>query len=60
MNTFVPPTPSTSGYDTWFRTKVEEALADEDGFLPHAAAMAEVDTLLEQNRAQRAARGTVN
>jgi len=42
-------------YEQWFRVKVQEALEDEHGFLPHDAAMAEVDAMLVQKRAQRAA-----
>jgi len=42
-------------YDAWFRGKVQQALDDDQGFLPHDAAMAEVDAMLMQKRAQRAA-----
>jgi len=42
-------------YEQWFRAKVQEALGDQHGFLPHDAAMAEVDAMLVQKRAQRAA-----
>jgi len=60
MKTPAALTPSASkNYDAWLRAKVEEALADGDGFLPHDAAMAEVNAMLEQKRVQRAARGAV-
>jgi len=42
-------------YDQWFHAKVREALEDGHGFLPHDAAMAEVDAMLMHKRAQRAA-----
>jgi len=42
-------------YDQWFREKVQQAMDDDHGFLPHDAAMAQVDALLMQKRAQRAA-----
>jgi len=42
-------------YDAWFRAKVQEALDDSQGYLPHAAAMAEVDRMLAEKRARHAA-----
>jgi len=42
------------GYDAWFRAKVQEALDDDQGFLPHDAAMAEVDAMLMQKRGVQA------
>jgi len=49
------PEENPQHYDVWFRAKVAEALADEAGFLPHDAAMADVDAMLAAKRAQRAA-----
>ena len=42
-------------YDGWFRNKVQEALDSERPSLPHDAAMARVDGLLDEMRARRAA-----
>jgi len=64
MNTLTQLDPLVSGFDTqeqahhyeqWFRAKVQQALEDEHGFLPHDAAMAEADAMLMHKRAQRAA-----
>jgi hypothetical protein len=43
-----------ASYDQWFRVKVEEALSSEKPRLPHDAAMAEVQTMLEERRKARA------
>lgn len=42
------------GYDQWFRAQVEEALRSDKPRLPHDAAMAKVQTLLEARRIARA------
>jgi len=42
-------------YNQWFRTKVQEALDSPHPSLPHDAAMARVDALLDAMRAKRAA-----
>lgn len=44
-----------TSYDRWFRDKVQEAIDSKRPKLPHDAAMARVDALLEQMRAKRAA-----
>jgi len=44
-----------ASYDAWFRAKVQEALDDPQGYLPHAAAMADVDRMLAEKRARHAA-----
>jgi len=41
-------------YDRWFRAKVQEALDDPRPGLPHDAAMARVDAMLEEKRKARA------
>lgn len=43
-----------SSYNHWFRAKVEEALLSKTPRLPHDAAMAKVQTLLEERRKARA------
>lgn len=43
-------------YDIWFRRKVQEALDSKQPRLPHDAAMARVNVLLEEMRAKHAAR----
>jgi len=43
-----------ASYDQWFRAKVEEALHSEKPRLPHDAAMAKFQTLLEERRKARA------
>lgn len=45
-----------SSYNLWFRAKVEQALRSEKPRLPHDAAMAKVQTLLEERRKARANR----
>ena len=40
-------------YDHWFRAKVEEALHSEKPRLPHDAAMAKVQDMLEERRKTR-------
>nr|WP_236610621.1 stability determinant [Verminephrobacter aporrectodeae] len=42
-------------YDRWFRVKVQEAIESERPSLPHDAAIARVDALLDEMRAKRAA-----
>ncbi len=42
-----------SSYDQWFRAKVEEALHSAKPRLPHDAAMAKVQAMLEQRRQAR-------
>ena len=39
-----------ASYDLWFRAKVEEALHSEKPRLPHDAAMAKVQAILEERR----------
>ena len=39
-----------ASYDQWFRTKVEEALHSKKPRLPHDAAMAKVQAILEERR----------
>ncbi|TSA07610.1 MAG: stability determinant [Comamonadaceae bacterium] len=43
-----------ASYDQWFRAKVEEALQSEKPRLPHDAAMAKVQAMLEERRKTRA------
>ena len=43
-----------ASYDQWFRAKVEEALHSEKPRLPHDAAMAKVQAILEERRKTRA------
>jgi hypothetical protein len=43
-----------ASHDQWFRAKVEEALSSEKPRLPHDAAMAKVQTMLEERRKARA------
>ena len=43
-----------SRYNHWFRAKVEEALHSKKPRLPHDAAMAKVQALLEERRKARA------
>ena len=42
-------------YDQWFRAKVDEALHSEKPRLPHDAAMAKVQVLLDEHRQTREA-----
>ena len=42
-------------YDHWFRARVQEAIDSERPSLPHDAAMARVDDLLDEMRKKRAA-----
>ncbi len=42
-------------YDRWFRAKVQEAIDSKRPSLPHDAAMARVDNLLDEMRKNRAA-----
>lgn len=42
-------------YDRWFRAKVQEAMNSTLPRLPHDAAMAKVQAMLEQRRKARAA-----
>ncbi|MCX7248739.1 MAG: stability determinant [Burkholderiales bacterium] len=39
-----------ASHDQWFRAKVEEALHSEKPRVPHDAAMAKVQTMLEERR----------
>jgi hypothetical protein len=48
-----------ASHDQWFRAKVEEALNSEKPRLPHDAAMAQVQALLEQRRKDRASPSVV-
>jgi hypothetical protein len=48
-----------ASYDQWFRAKVAEALHSEKPRLPHDAAMAKVQALLEERRQARAKRSVV-
>ncbi len=48
-----------ASYDQWFRAKVEEALHSEKPRLPHDAAMAKVQALLDERRKARASRSVV-
>ena len=43
-----------TSYNQWFRAKVEEALRSEKTRLPHDAAMAKVQLMLEERRKARA------
>ena len=43
-----------SSYNDWFRAKVEEALLSKKPRLPHDAAMAKVQAMLEERRKARA------
>jgi hypothetical protein len=43
-----------ASYDQWFRAKVDEALHSEKPRMPHDAAMAKVQAMLEQRRKARA------
>ena len=43
-----------TSYNHWFRAKVEEALRSEKPRLPHDAAMAKVQLMLEERRKARA------
>ncbi len=48
-----------SSYNHWFRAKVEEALLSKKPRLPHDAAMAKVQAMLEERRKARADRSLV-
>ena len=48
-----------TSYNQWFRAKVEEALHSEKPRLPHDAAMAKAQAMLEERRATRANRSLV-
>ena len=41
---------SPQAYDLWFRTKVQEALADPTPSIPHADAMKELQAALDRKR----------
>jgi hypothetical protein len=43
-----------ANYDQWFRAKVQEALRSEKPRLPHDAAMAKVQAMLDDRRKARA------
>lgn len=43
-----------ASYDQWFRAKVEEAMRSEKPRLPHDAAMAKVQAMLDERRKSRA------
>jgi hypothetical protein len=43
-----------ANYDQWFRAKVKEALRSEKPRLPHDAAMAKVQAMLDDRRKARA------
>ena len=43
-----------TSYNQWFRAKVDEALLSEKPRLPHDAAMAKVQAMLEDRRKARA------
>ena len=43
-----------ASYNLWFRAKVEEALLSKKPRLPHDAAMAKVQAMLEERRKARA------
>ena len=43
-----------ASHDQWFRAKVEQALQSEKPRLPHDAAMAKVQAMLEERRKARA------
>ncbi len=46
-------------YDHWFRAKVEDALSSDKPRLPHDAALAKVQAMLEERRKARANRPVV-
>ena len=48
-----------TSYNHWFKAKVEEALHSEKLRLPHDAAMAKVQAMLEERRKARANRSLV-
>ena len=48
-----------TSYNQWFKAKVEEALHSEKLRLPHDAAMAKVQAMLEERRKARANRSLV-
>lgn len=48
-----------ASYDQWFRAKVAEAMHSDRPRLPHDAAMAKVQAMLEQRRQARANRSVV-
>lgn len=48
-----------ANYDQWFRAKVQEALRSEKPRLPHDAAMAKVQAMLDDRRKARASRSLV-
>ena len=48
-----------ASYNRWFRTKVEDALRGEKLRLPHDAAVAKVQAMLEERRSARANRSLV-
>lgn len=43
-----------AAYDAWFRSKVQQALADPRPAMPHAQVMDEVQTLIDRKRRARA------
>jgi hypothetical protein len=48
-----------TSYDQWFRAKVEEALRSDKPRLPHDAAIAKVQAMLDERRKVRANRSVV-
>ena len=48
-----------SSYDQWFRAKVEKALLSDKPRLPHDAAIAKVQAMLDERRKVRANRSVV-
>ena len=48
-----------TSYNQWFKAKVEEALHSEKPCLPHDAAMAKVQAVLQERRQARANRSLV-
>ena len=48
-----------TSYNQWFKAKVEEALHSEKLRLPHDAAMAKVQAMLEERRKARGNRSLV-
>ena len=48
-----------TSYNQWFKAKVAEALHSEKPRLPHDAAMAKVEALLEERRKARANRSLI-
>ncbi len=46
-------TSDPSSYDAWFRTKVQEALADTRPAVPHQQAMDEAQALIDRKRRAR-------